>query len=58
MPSGQNSARLSPDNDILAVLGGGWVVDVRSLSREACRCQVYSAGRFKEVKVGMPTVSG
>ena len=27
-------------------------------SREACRCQVYSAGRFKEVKVGMPTMSG
>src|SRR4030095_16984923 len=31
MRSGQNSARLSPDNDILAVLG---VVDVRSLSRK------------------------
>jgi hypothetical protein len=34
------------------------VVDVRSLSREACRRQIYSpADRFKEVKVGMPTVS-
>jgi hypothetical protein len=56
MPSGQNSVRLSPDNDILAVLG---VVDVRFLSREAFSTpDLLTAGRFKEVKVGMPTVSG
>jgi hypothetical protein len=49
MRSGQNSARLSPDNDILAVLE---VANVRSLSRQARRRQIEeSAGRFKEVKV-------
>jgi hypothetical protein len=56
MRSGQDSARLVPDNDILAVLE---VTDARSLSQQACRRQICpSAGRLKEVNVGMPTVSG
>ena len=55
MPSGQNSAQLAPDNDILAMLE---VTDARSLSQKAYRRQLCSsAGRFKEVNVGMPTVS-
>jgi hypothetical protein len=35
------------------------VTDARSLSQQARRRQMCSsAGRFKEVNVGMPTVSG